>query len=140
MVHVAAPAISKGDRTRSRILDEAASLASVGGIGSVTLGHLAERLGMSKSGLFAHFDSKEALQVEILDRAATQFRARVVDPLVDIPDKSARLAIFFKLWLDWIENPVSAVAVQFWPPRSSSTTCPARSARPRPVITASSTT
>jgi AcrR family transcriptional regulator len=105
MVHVAAPAISKGDRTRARILDEAASLASVGGIGSVTLGHLAERLGMSKSGLFAHFDSKEALQVEILDRAATQFRARVVDPLVDIPDKRARLAIFFKLWLDWIENP-----------------------------------
>jgi len=120
MAHATAPAISKGDRTRARILDEAASLASIGGIGSVTLGHLAERLGMSKSGLFAHFDSKEALQVEILDRAATQFRARVVDPLVDVPDKSARLAIFFNRWLDWIEDPglgggcpVLAAAIEF---------------------------
>lgn len=120
MAQAIAPAITKGDRTRSRILDEAASLASVGGIGSVTLGHLAERLGMSKSGLFAHFDSKEALQVEILDRAAAQFRARVVDPLVDIPDKSARLAIFFNHWLDWIEDPglgggcpILAAAIEF---------------------------
>jgi AcrR family transcriptional regulator len=76
MAHATAPTITKGGRTRSRILDEAASLASVGGIGSVTLGHLAERLGMSKSGLFAHFDSKEALQVEILDRAATSSARR----------------------------------------------------------------
>ncbi len=105
MAHAIAPAITKGNRTRSRILDEAASLASVGGIGSVTLGHLAERLGMSKSGLFAHFHSKEALQVEILDRAADQFRAAAVTPLTNEPDKAKRLPLFFNLWLDWIENP-----------------------------------
>ncbi len=105
MAQALTPAISKGDRTRSRILDEAAALAGVGGIGSVTLGHLAERLGMSKSGLFAHFRSKEALQVEILDRAAAQFRAAAVTPLTAEPDKAKRLPLFFKLWLDWIESP-----------------------------------
>ena len=61
MAHAVAPIITKGNRTRSRILDEATSLASVGGIGSVTLGHLAERLGMSKSGLFAHLDRKSVV-------------------------------------------------------------------------------
>ncbi len=113
-------AISKGDRTKDRILDEASSLASVTGIGGVTLGQLAERLGMSKSGLFAHFRSKEALQVEILDRSARQFRAAVVDPLVDEPDKQMRLGIFFRRWLEWIENsglgggcPILAAAVEF---------------------------
>lgn len=115
-----AQAISKGDRTKARILDEAAALASVNGIGGVTLGHLAERLGMSKSGLFAHFRSKEALQVEILDRSARQFRAAVVDPLVEEPDKQKRLGVFFARWLDWIENPglgggcpILAAAVEF---------------------------
>jgi len=54
--------IAKGDRTRSRILDEAVELASVGGLGTLTIGPLAERLGLSKSGLFAHFGSKQALQ------------------------------------------------------------------------------
>ena len=58
--------LPKGDRTRARILDEAVELASVQGLGALTLGPLAERLGLSKSGLFAHFRSKEALQVETL--------------------------------------------------------------------------
>jgi len=111
---------TKGDRTKSRILDEAAALASVGGIGAVTLGPLAQRLGMSKSGLFAHFRSKEALQAEVLDRAAAQFRAAVVDPLVNEPDKTKRLAVFFESWLSWIEDPglgggcpILAAAIEF---------------------------
>lgn len=97
--------ITKGDRTRARILDEAAAFASVSGIGSVTLGPLAERLGMSKSGLFAHFRSKEALQVDVLARAASHFTRAVIDPLRNEPDKSKRLRHFFSGWLDWIENP-----------------------------------
>jgi AcrR family transcriptional regulator len=96
---------TKGDRTRARILDEAAALASVSGIAALTLGPLAERLGMSKSGLFAHFRSKEALQVEVLDRAAAQFRTVVIDPIVQEPDKSKRLGLFFERWLAWIEDP-----------------------------------
>jgi len=101
----AAAVSSKGDRTRDRILDAAATVASVGGVSAVTIGPLAESLGMSKSGLFAHFRSKEALQVEILDRSAEHFTRAVIVPVRAEPDKSKRLGIFFKLWLDWIENP-----------------------------------
>src|ERR1700730_15983785 len=74
-------ALPKGERTRARILDEAVELASVQGLGGLTFGPLAERLGLSKSGLFAHFQSREALQVETLCRAAERFRADVTEPL-----------------------------------------------------------
>jgi AcrR family transcriptional regulator len=96
---------SKGDRTRARILDQAAALASEGGLGALTLGPLADRLGMSKSGLFAHFRSKEALQVEVLERAAQRFTEQVIDPVRNEPDRSKRLGIFFRNWIDWIEDP-----------------------------------
>ena len=82
------PSQPKGDRTRARILDEAVGLASVGGLGALTIGPLADRLGISKSGLFAHFGSKETLQVETLDRAAERFCAVVINPLEQEPDKS----------------------------------------------------
>ena len=84
--------LAKGDRTRARILDEAVGLASVQGVGGLTIGPLAERLGLSKSGLFAHFRSKEALQVETLDRAAALFRASVSEPVRGEPDRAHRLA------------------------------------------------
>lgn len=96
---------TKGERTRVRILDEAAALASESGIGAVTLGPLADRLGMSKSGLFAHFRSKEALQVEVLLRAAERFTEVVIAPIREEKDKSKRLALLFNNWLDWIEHP-----------------------------------
>jgi len=99
------PDASKGERTRSRILDEAVAVASEGGVGTVTLGPLAERLGMSKSGLFAHFKSKEALQIEVLKRASDKFTEVVIAPIRDEKDKPKRLGIFFKNWLDWIEHP-----------------------------------
>jgi AcrR family transcriptional regulator len=99
------PDASKGERTRVRILDEAAALASESGIGAVTLGPLADRLGMSKSGLFAHFKSKEALQVEVLVRAAERFTEVVIAPIRAEKDKTKRLALFFRNWLDWIEHP-----------------------------------
>jgi AcrR family transcriptional regulator len=115
---IAIPA--KGDRTRAKILDQAVELASVSGIQNLTIGPLAEQLGMSKSGLFAHFRSKEALQVDTLDRAAVRFTEAVISPLREEPDKSRRLALFFSRWLDWIENsglgggcPVLAAAVEF---------------------------
>lgn len=96
---------TKGERTRARILDEAAALAREGGIGAITLGPLAERLGMSKSGLFAHFRSKEALQVEVLARAAERFTEAVIAPIRAEPDRAKRLGLFFRGWLDWIEHP-----------------------------------
>ena len=110
--------LAKGDRTRSRILDEAVGLASVQGIGALTIGPLAERLGLSKSGLFAHFRSKEALQVETLERAAELFRADVTDPLRAEPDRTRRLQVFFERWIDWLDKfpggcPILAAAIEF---------------------------
>ena len=112
--------LAKGDRTRARILDEAVELASVQGLGALTLGPLAERLGLSKSGLFAHFRSKEALQVETLERAAELFRAEVTEPIRAMPDRAARLQVLFERWIDWLENsgltggcPILAAAVEF---------------------------
>jgi AcrR family transcriptional regulator len=102
---VLGPDATKGGRTRVRILDEATALASEGGIGAVTLGPLADRLGMSKSGLFAHFKSKEALQVEVLVRAAERFTEVVIAPIREEKDKPKRLGLFFNNWLDWIEHP-----------------------------------
>jgi len=103
-----------------RILDEAVDLASVQGLGGLTIGPLADRLGLSKSGLFAHFQSKEALQVETLDRAAARFRAEVTDPLRAVPDRSARLRVFFERWIAWLDKsglsggcPILAAAIEF---------------------------
>jgi len=120
MVQSAKPDLAKGDRTRMRILDEAVDLASVQGLGGLTIGPLADRLGLSKSGLFAHFQSKEALQVETLDRAAARFRAEVTDPLRAVPDRSARLRVFFERWIAWLDKsglsggcPILAAAIEF---------------------------
>lgn len=111
---------AKGDRTRARILDEAVELASVNGLGALTIGPLADRLGLSKSGLFAHFQSKEALQVETLDRAAERFRVQVTEPLRQVPDKAERLSVFFRSWIDWLDTtgpsggcPILAAAIEF---------------------------
>jgi AcrR family transcriptional regulator len=112
--------LAKGGRTRARILDEAVELASVQGLGGLTIGPLADRLGLSKSGLFAHFQSKEALQVETLDRAAEKFRAEVTEPLRAIPGRALRLRAFFERWIDWLDNsglsggcPILAAAIEF---------------------------
>src|SRR5687767_8097105 len=112
--------LAKGDRTRSRILDEAVDLASVQGLGGLTIGPLAERLGLSKSGLFAHFDSKEALQVGTLDRAAELFRTDVTEPLRTLAHRSERLRAFFERWIAWLDDsrlsggcPILAAAIEF---------------------------
>jgi len=111
---------AKGERTRARILDEAIDLASVQGLGGLTIGPLAERLGLSKSGLFAHFQSKEALQVETLDRVAEKFRAEVTEPVRGVGDTRARLRVFFARWIDWLDKsglaggcPILAAAIEF---------------------------
>jgi AcrR family transcriptional regulator len=112
--------LAKGDRTRARILDEAVELASVQGIGALTIGPLAERLGLSKSGLFAHFSSKEALQLETLQRASERFRADVTEPLRSLPDRTQRLRMFFERWVGWLDRsglpggcPILAAAIEF---------------------------
>jgi AcrR family transcriptional regulator len=71
---------TRGSETQSRILERAVQIASVEGLDAMSLATLAEATHMSKSGLFAHFRSKEALQLAIVDEAERMFRAVVVEP------------------------------------------------------------
>jgi len=70
----------RGSETQTRILERAVQIASVEGLDAMSLATLAEATHMSKSGLFAHFRSKEALQIAIVDEAERMFRSVVVEP------------------------------------------------------------
>lgn len=83
------------------MLSEAIKLASTLGLEGVTIGKLAEHVGMSKSGLFAHFSSKENLQVAMLEEAMSRFVALVVTPALKMPRGEPRLRALFDRWLDW---------------------------------------
>lgn len=91
----------KGERTREAILDGAWRLATELGLEGVTLGRLADELELSKSGLFAHFASKENLQVQTLERAAERFTEEVVRPALDVQGGERRLRTLFERWLEW---------------------------------------
>lgn len=97
--------MTKGAETRERILDRAFRLASRDGLGGLTVGTLAADLGLSKSGLFAHFGSKEELQIEVLRAAAVRFEESVVRPALKAPRGVPRLRKLFDLWLDWATDP-----------------------------------
>jgi AcrR family transcriptional regulator len=91
----------KGEKTRDAILDRALRMASELGLEGLTIGRLADELDLSKSGLFAHFSSKENLQVRTLDRAAERFVEVVVRPTLAAPAGEPRLRALFEHWLDW---------------------------------------
>ena len=82
---------TKGQRTRNSILEVAAALATEEGLEPLSIGRLAEATAMSKSGLFAHFGSKEELQLATVDYAATLFVSEVVDPARSAPKGLARI-------------------------------------------------
>jgi AcrR family transcriptional regulator len=83
-----AGAAGKGAQTRAAILERAVDLASVEGLGGLTIGRLASELKMSKSGLFAHFGSKQELQLATVAAAAERFRTAVVEPAL-LADRGA---------------------------------------------------
>ena len=93
--------MSKGEATRAAILDDALSLASRIGLEGLSIGELAKRTEMSKSGLFAHFSSKENLQVEVLRVAAQRFAEMVVAPAIRKPRGEPRVRALFENWLRW---------------------------------------
>ncbi|MEJ7730541.1 MAG: TetR family transcriptional regulator [Polyangiaceae bacterium] len=93
--------MTKGENTRSSVLDSALALASEDGLAGVTIGRLAERCGLSKSGLFAHFSSKENLQVEILKETIDRFVAQVVSPALKAARGEARVQALFDRWMSW---------------------------------------
>jgi AcrR family transcriptional regulator len=94
------PVTEKGSQTREAILDRAVDLASVEGLEGLTIGRLAAELQMSKSGLFAHFGSKQELQLATIEAAGERFRARVVEPALERPEGAERLRALAESYLD----------------------------------------
>jgi AcrR family transcriptional regulator len=97
----AAKLTSKGEDTRSHILSAAVHQASRCGFESLTIGTLAEKTGMSKSGLFAHFGSKQELQLAALDEAARMFTEEVFMPALKAPRGVKRLKALLENWITW---------------------------------------
>jgi AcrR family transcriptional regulator len=100
--------LTKRQRTREAILDVAAALASEHGLESLSIGGLAAATGMSKSGLFAHFGSKEELQVATVDHAASIFVREVIEPARAAPRGVARIWAVLDAFLDYVEREVFA--------------------------------
>jgi AcrR family transcriptional regulator len=95
---------SDGRRSRAAILDEAARLATVEGIEGLSIARLADGVGMSKSGLFAHFGSKEELQLATIEAANDIFEERVLEPAAAAAGGLERLRLLAEGYLRYIEN------------------------------------
>jgi AcrR family transcriptional regulator len=93
--------LGKGPTTRARIIDDAIRLASVEGLGGLTIGRLAERTGMSKSGLFAHFESRESVELAVLGEAINRFRDEVILPALREPRGEPRIRALIARWHAW---------------------------------------
>jgi AcrR family transcriptional regulator len=96
--------VGKGAETRAAILDRAVDLASVEGLEGLTIGRLAAELEMSKSGLFAHFGSKQELQLATVGAAANRFRGAVIEPALDSPDGAPRLRAMADSYLAYLDG------------------------------------
>src|SRR3981189_1579505 len=97
--------MAKGPETRDRILDTAFRLAARDGLEGLSLSALAEQVGLSKGGLFAHFTSKEELQLEMLRVASERFVEEVMTPAFKQPRGLPRLRAFFEACRPWGINP-----------------------------------
>lgn len=93
--------MSKGEETRRQILDAALALASEVGLEAVSIGALAERTNLSKSGLFAHFQSKEALELAVVEHAADLFVQEVVSPALRARRGEPRVRALLERWFAW---------------------------------------
>jgi AcrR family transcriptional regulator len=93
--------MAKGEATRNSILDRAVPMASLRGLNGITIGDLAAALGMSKSGLYVHFGSKEALQLAVIDRVFADFARDVAARALETPDGSGQVQALFDRWVAW---------------------------------------
>jgi AcrR family transcriptional regulator len=100
------PAAKSRPTTREAILDRAVDLASTDGLEGLTIGRLASELGMSKSGLFGHFGSKEELQLATIDTAAQRFIDEVATPMLEMEPGAARLRAVADAYMDYLEGEV----------------------------------
>jgi AcrR family transcriptional regulator len=98
----------RDEQARTTILRRAADLASVDGLDGLTIGRLAGDLGLSKSGLFGYFGSKEELQLATIRAARTVFIGEVVEPALSVPSGMGRVVRLCENWLDYSERRVFA--------------------------------
>jgi AcrR family transcriptional regulator len=112
--------MSKGEQTRAVILEAALAQASTEGFESLTIGGLAEKTRLSKSGLFAHFGSREDLQIAAIEFAVARFSQSVFLPALKAPRGLPRLRALFEGWLQWTVSsglphgcPLHAAAVEY---------------------------
>lgn len=96
----------KGERTRHSILDRAVDIASLEGLQGLTIGRLADELGMSKSGLFAHFGSKEDLQIATIEAASQRYINEIFTEALRAPRGYPRLLAICQAWLSYIRRAV----------------------------------
>ena len=109
----------KGEATRTRILDEAARQAASRGLSAISLAEVAQGVGLSKSGLFRHFDDKEAMQHAILEQVLDRFTSFTWQEAEALPPGRPRLEQIFDQWLSWTEHewdqsgcPIMAASVE----------------------------
>ena len=93
--------MTKGTNTKTDILSQGLEMASQVGLECITIGLLAKETSLSKSGLFAHFKSKENLQLEILKYAAEDFTKNVILPALEVKAGILRINSFVNNWIDW---------------------------------------
>lgn len=112
--------MTRGSQTRAAIVQEALAAASILGLGALTIGQLAKRLGLSKSGLFAHFGSKESLQLAVLEEVVERFVHQVIRPAVKAPSGEERLRTLYARWIAWAGTkgfpggcPLMAASIEF---------------------------
>jgi AcrR family transcriptional regulator len=111
--------MKKGEATKARIVEEAARQAARRGLAGVSLGDVAEAVGLSKSGLFKHFDSRDDMDLAIVQAVVDQFRATIWGPAEALPPGRARVEEVFRRWLHWDETewaetgcPIMALSVE----------------------------
>ncbi len=96
----------KGKRKRESILREAVEIASQEGLEGLSIGRLAQEIGMSKSGLFAHFGSKEGLQMAVVEQAAEIFKEHVIEPVKGSQRGLPRLTVLLDSWVAYEQEAV----------------------------------
>jgi AcrR family transcriptional regulator len=97
--------LARGARTRTAVLDAAVALATAHGLDGLSLGQLAEHLAVSKSGLFAHWRSKEELQLAAIEHAKSQWTAKVISPGLAAPRGVRRLFAMHQARIDFYAGP-----------------------------------
>jgi AcrR family transcriptional regulator len=97
-------ATPKGAATRDSIVDRAYDIARASGVEGLSIGPLAAAVGMSKSGVFAHFGSREDLQLAVLEEAALRFGNAVLMPALTLPRGLPRVRAIMQNWFEWVRS------------------------------------